>query len=1299
MTTIAYHRGPRLAPPEVPREPVVVRSPPPIEESGRLLRILQVVAPLAAAGTGLVFILAYRQQGSVLFIAMGAAIGIGVLVGVLTAVVQSRVTARRRRRGRTRYLEYLDSVRQHLDSLLDLQRRHDAAVFPEREELVRRSREHQRLFERRPVDADFLEVRAGTGALPSPAPVELQEVDPLGPDLDPDLLRAAQDLVARYATRGSGPRSIALRGSATTVVRGDATGARELTRSIVMQAAVLHSPDELRIAVIGAPPAVDAHWDWVKWLPHARRGEHGFRIHCATDAASAGSMLRDVMGGAGAGGAAAHVLLVIDPWSPGGDLARCADLRALMSAASSAPVSVLCLVEREHDEPADIARRIVIESGGAARIEDAGGRVDGAPFQPETTTVNAATEVARMLAPLSSGVDTRHQESAAAPSIARAMGLRSFEVLDVATTWRAAPASLLEAPMGTTPDGRILLLDLKEFAQGGMGPHGMLVGAPGAGKSELLRTLVSALAAAHPPDLLAFVLVDFKGGAAFQPLARLPHVAGIVTNLEDDRSMVERFRLAVEGEVTRRQAVFRAAGNVPDIRTYQWRQASDPTLEPLPYLWLVVDEFAELLATFPDFDTFFEGVARLGRGLGIHLLLATQGVSSGLSRLDRYLSYRIALRTNSVAESMAVLGSNAAARLPLVPGLGYLKVGQTEAEAFMAYHVSEPVADGAGRAAAGPKVRVFTATAHGASASDTAPEPSVDRPAAAPRTQLDVIVERVLAAGAARAHPVWVAPLPRALSLDAVLGGDDRPLVVALGLADLPLEQRQFRWGIDFAGQDGHVAVVGAPRTGRSTALRTIVASFLVSHDPEDAQFYVIDMGGALQPLAAAPHVGAVAGKNEPELARRMLRFLARAVDERDTRLRRMGCGSIAELREQRRTRHGGDGLGDLFLVIDNWGAATKAFDWIDDEVTALAGVGLSYGVHVVLSADRWGDIRPGLRDRIPGRVQLRPIEAGDSIVDARTTRALTNTPGRALVPAGFQLQLALPRVDGVANTAEADAAFRDLVGCARAGRPAPRMKLLPDVVPLDGFDWSRWRGSGAVPIGIDDSDLQPVTLDLFSPDVQHLLVAGDARCGKTSFLRAYMEALTRVSSPESVQYHIIDVRRGLLDAVPEEFVAAHAMSAADVEALVSGLQETLRTRVAPAGANRRELAERAHVAGPELVLVIDDDDIIDAYALRPLVASVSVAWDMKFHVVLARRPANAAFDGIASTLVSAGAVCLEMNEATRSLVRSRPVTLPPGRAHLLERSEQPLLVQLIHPDADDDQPADTEEATLGHAG
>jgi len=457
-----------------------------------------------------------------------------------------------------------------------------------------------------------------------------------------------------------------------------------------------------------------------------------------------------------------------------------------------------------------------------------------------------------------------------------------------------------------------------------------------------------------------------------------------------------------------------------------------------------------------------------------------------------------------------------------------------------------------------------------------------NQPALAPApaegpTELDLLVERLAAREAAPAHPVWVTPLPRQLSLDAVLKRGGGPLEVTLGLADHPLRPRQPPWGIDFGGELGHLAIVGGRRTGRSTALRTIAASLLLTHDPTAVQLYVLDRGGSLQALAGAPHVGTVAGKADPEVARRTVRLLSRLVDQRDGELRRLGLGGIDELRRSWRERGSGDGFGDVFLLIDNWGTATRAFDWIEEEVTALAGVGLSHGIHPVLSADRWGDIRPALRDRIPARLQLRPIDPADSAYDLRATRGLASTPGRTLGPGSCQIQLALPRVDGGDPAIDPDTAFRDLVKHrARPGPAAPPVPLLPLTVPLGEMDWVEWRRRREVPLGIADADLRPVPFDLLVPDTQHLVVCGDARCGKTSFLRALLLAMTRVLSPEEVRFHLIDIRRGLLDAVPAAYLGGHAMTASAVEGVVVSLREELAQRVPPAGAGRRDLAETA---------------------------------------------------------------------------------------------------------------------------
>ena len=257
----------------------------------------------------------------------------------------------------------------------------------------------------------------------------------------------------------------------------------------------------------------------------------------------------------------------------------------------------------------------------------------------------------------------------------------------------------------------MLELDLKQAAEGGMGPHGVLVGATGSGKSELLRSLVAGLAARHAPEELAFVLVDYKGGAAFADLSRLPHVAGLITNLQRDLSLVDRMHAALIGEQERRQTMLREAGNLDDIVAYQARRDADPSMPPMPDLLVIVDEFAELLAARPEFIDLFVGLGRVGRSLGIHLLLSSQRLDEGRLRgLESHLRYRLCLRTYSSTESKLVLGTPDAYLLPSLPGLGYLKVDTETYVQFRAALASGPHEHAAvtGRAAPAP-VRVFEA--------------------------------------------------------------------------------------------------------------------------------------------------------------------------------------------------------------------------------------------------------------------------------------------------------------------------------------------------------------------------------------------------------------------------------------------------------------------------------------------------------------------------------------------------------------------------------------------------------------
>ena len=259
------------------------------------------------------------------------------------------------------------------------------------------------------------------------------------------------------------------------------------------------------------------------------------------------------------------------------------------------------------------------------------------------------------------------------------LGVADVATLDPKRTWQPRPLrERLRVPIGIGANGHAVMLDLKESAHGGMGPHGLVVGATGSGKSEMLRTLLTSLVISHPPELLALMLVDFKGGATFAPMAGLPHVAGIVTNIEDDITLVDRMHDALFGEMRRRQEVLKEAGNLPNVSAYHaLREAGEP-LEPLPHLLVVIDEFSELLSAKPDFAELFVAIGRIGRSIGVHQLLATQRLDMGKIRgLESHLSYRISLRTFSETESREAIGVPDAYHLPPEPGSGYLKVDTT----------------------------------------------------------------------------------------------------------------------------------------------------------------------------------------------------------------------------------------------------------------------------------------------------------------------------------------------------------------------------------------------------------------------------------------------------------------------------------------------------------------------------------------------------------------------------------------------------------------------------------------------
>ncbi len=1215
------------------------------------------------------------------------------------------------------YLKYLTQTRRAVLRTARLQRDAQFYLHPSPEQLWALVAEGSRVWERRIGDDDFAQVRVGLGSQQLATPLVAPETAPVD-ELEPLTAGAMRQFLTAHGTLDGLPMAVSLRAFYHLTVHGDGDSARSTARAMIGSLAALHSPEDLVVAVAadaGAAPA----WEWAKWLPHVQApgpGDGaGSRRLITTDARELQDMLDARLEGRPRFQGAAHPLLdhphlvvVLDGQSV-------PQTSALASPEGIQGVTIIEVVQGRTNGPrGDLS---VTVEGDSLRLESGHGLVyDGTP---DRLGPDAAEALARQLAPLrvASGADD-DEPLLANLDFTDLLNLGDAASVDVARTWRPRSRSeRLRVPIGVGEDGVPVMLDLKEAAQEGMGPHGLCVGATGSGKSELLRTLVLGLAVTHSSETLNFVLADFKGGATFAGMSQMPHVAAVITNLADDLTLVDRMGDSIRGELNRRQEMLRDAGNYANIHDYEKARAAGAPLQPIPSLVLVIDEFSELLTAMPDFIEMFVQIGRIGRSLGVHLLLASQRLEEGRLRgLETYLSYRIGLRTFSAAESRAAIGVPDAYTLPNVPGSGYLKYGTDEMVRFKAAYVSGVYRTNQHAAVPGGPLPVdrrpalFTA-AHvpvhhvEPAARERVPEARRPEDDALADSVLDVIVRRLEGRGV-EAHQVWLPPLDNPPPLDAVLPGlagvEGRGLtqpgyegagrlVVPLGVVDKPYEQRRDTLYRDFSGAAGHMQIIGGPQSGKSTLLRTIVSAFALTHTPHEVQFYGLDFGGGgLSSVAGLPHVGGVASRLDPERVRRTVAEVYGVMSRREEYFRSAGIDSIATYR---RLRARGDisvkdqPWGDVFLVIDGWGNFRTEYEGLEAAVVDIAARGLGYGIHVVLTASRSMEVRANLKDHLMNRLELRLGDTMDSELDRKIAANVpTGVPGRGLTPEKLHFMAAVPRIDGInsdSDLSEATAAMTQEVTRHWTAPGAPEVRLLPrelDVRELPAGDAEPGRG---VAFAIDENGLEPVFVD-FDRD-PFFLVFGESESGKSNLLRLLIKQISERYDGSAAKFFVIDNRRALLDVAPASHLAEYVPMSNNMEHHVDALADLMRRRSPSADVTAQQLRERSWWQGPSLFVVVDDYDLVSTSSGNPLAKLTELlpfARDVGVRFIIARSAAGAsraAYESFMQRMMELGAqgVLLSGDPQEGDVlggVRMRP--MPAGRGIYVSRQRGNPLVQ-----------------------
>lgn len=1302
-------RPPRATPPEVPTNELRLEAPPELSRGQREGMAMQLL-PMLGMGSSVVFF--FMPNSAPFMKIMGAMMLVSTVAMVIAQVARARKDSQGEAvEGRRDYLKYLANARRKVQRTARAQRDTQFYLHPSPDQLWSLVAEGSRLWERRIGDDDFGQVRIGLGPQELWTPLVAPETAPVD-ELEPLSAGAMQQFLAVHGTLDDLPMAVSLRAFYHMTVSGEQESVLGSARSLIASLTALHSPDDLVVAVVTAAGTTE-QWDWVKWLPHAQVpgtvDGAGTKRLFSDNVPEVEDLLKSWLDGRSRFNPEGqplldqpHVVVVLHGCAVPPD--------SLLAAPEGLQgVTVVEVVPEPMDEPRGGLSLIV----GPDRLRvEAGTAVYRG--KPDTLSLEAAEALGRQLAPLRMSVGGEDDEPLLSNlEFTDLLGLGDAAAVDTNVTWRPrSTAERLRVPIGVGEDGSPVMLDLKEAAQEGMGPHGLCVGATGSGKSELLRTLVLGLAVTHSSETLNFVLADFKGGATFSGMATMPHVAAVITNLADDLTLVDRMRDSITGELQRRQELLRASGNYANLHDYEKARAAGAPLEPLASLVLVIDEFSELLTAKPDFIEMFIQIGRIGRSLGVHLLLASQRLEEGRLRgLDTYLSYRIGLRTFSAAESRTAIGVPDAYHLPSVPGSGYLKFGTEEMVRFKAAYVSgtyraaTTMVAGSGPLPTDRRPMLFTAT--------PVPvryvEPDADFTYAPERTDdaladtvLDVIVRGIEGQGPA-AHQVWLPPLDEAPALDQILSplavSQERGLhvtdyarsgglVVPLGIVDKPIEQRREILYRDFSGAAGHMLIVGGPRSGKSTVLRTLISTFALTHTPHEVQFYGLDFGGGgMIAIDDLPHIGGVASRLDPEKIRRTIAEVTGILNQREEFFRDNNIDSIATYRQLRASGQlPGEPWGDVFLIIDGWQSFKTDYEMLEPIVADIATRGLGLGVHLIATVTRYMEMRAALKDQFLGRLELRLGDPLDSEFDRKIAANVpVGTPGRGLTPEKLHFLGGLPQLESTSEDgrAAATATFVKAVVDNWPGPHAPQVRMLPRTLPVRDIPGGADEPHRGVAIGIDEMHLKPLFID-FDND-PFLAVYGETESGKTALLRLLIKQITERYTSEEALFIVGDYRRSLLECVPEPHLAGYATTQNAFDKYIADMDTLIGSRIPGTDVTPQQLRNRSWWKGPRAFIVVDDYDLVATSSGNPmaqLVDNLPYARDAGVSIIVARNTAGAgrsSYEPFIQRFKELGAqgVLLSGPSAEGELigpVKARP--LPPGRAVFVSRRGDASLVQ-----------------------
>lgn len=1183
----------------IPEEEIEIKQPPQKPQKNKRSLWLTILPPLAMLVL-LVVVRGFMSSGgggSFILYSAGS-MGIGLLVSIITYRSDNKRLNQEIADREESYMKYIAEKEALIQKSRSNELRIRENIYASISESINEAKKFdKRLFEKSIEDKDFLEVYLGRGRIEASCKVKYTKQDFIDPD-DPISLLPEQ-IEEKYRYIDNAPIIAHLNSSNGVGVVGPLRSLREAIKNMTLDIALRHFYKDVKCVYMLDESEYD-DLSWLRWLRHVHNDTLNIRnIMCDDESRKVlMDMLYSELSVREAAGSENSEKKTFDTYY----VVFVRDSRQITNHPISKYVekcskygfTFVFFEEYEEFLPKGCTEiiRLYDQPGGGAVLKSENGD-EIFDFESEHISDQSAERAAVKIGAVRVPEVSLESQLTRSITMYEMLDILSADDLDLGKRWAQAQVyKTMAAPLGVKAKDEIVYLDISDKGSA-HGPHGLVAGTTGSGKSEILQTYVLSMATLFHPYEVGFVIIDFKGGGMANQFKDLPHLMGTITNI--DGREINRSLLSTKAELVKRQTLFAAAG-VNHINDYIKLYKKGEVKQPLPHLIMIVDEFAELKSEYPDFMKEIISAARIGRTLGIHLILATQKPAGVVdNQIWSNSKFKLCLKVQTKEDSNEVIKTPLAAEIK-EPGRAYFQVGNNEVfELFQSAFSGAKVTEGSSERPVelyelnkwGKRKLVYT---------NKTKQTRDDAP-----TELEAIVEHVhdycVENAIGRLPGICLPPLPDTMRADKLSNFEKdicKGIIVPIGMYDDPENQLQGNYEVNFSASNTYI--IGSPQSGKTTLLQTVILQIMKTYTPAECSIYIIDCGGmALKSFENANHVGGVVLANEEERMSNLFKMMTNLIQKRKEKFAEKGLGTFSAYVEA-----GFRDVPQVLLIIDNLAAFKEYYSIYDDRILMLSREGQSVGVNMIVTATQTNTLNYKTLSNYGNRIAFTCNDSGEytNLFD-RCRMVPKDVPGRALCSiekhiVEFQTALSVygdKEIERVKNIKATIEEVNNRFGSERA-MPIPAVPEVLKRSEIMANNRELYRQPYQIPIGMDYDTVTLKSINILQ--IGNFAVCGRSNSGRSNFIRLLLNGIrVNIFNSLTKAYLLDDNEMKLEPCADYGFVERYSVDAGETEEILDEILDELRARQQRI-VEEKQSPDAALADEPLILLVINNRGVYD---------------------------------------------------------------------------------------------------------